>query len=261
MTTFEEFNLCDQDDNDEIFVSFQDTTENLNNDNKNKLQIEYDEQTTEKYRVLRLRKMDPFSLTELDEKYAFKFPYKWDPYTGERLGTDPDGPLYFDPDLLIKYYYTKRLDKLWSQPTDDDSGYYQGYYDNGVGADDNFYVTGRGNHPEWYLFRLPIIDCYLTKTHNEQFITFGPKLTFEEIKEIEKLAILRPNNYIEQFGYCRPSLIKLKKYYDIAVAKIPAASDIESELKEYLDTLKSTDDGYYAKINRIAVDCLIKIKG
>lgn len=257
MATFEEItfdNTCD--DDDENHVDFIDTPNNVNNNKR--ADIEYDEQTTEKYRVFRLRKMDPFSLTELDEKYAFKFPYMWDPYTGERLGLDPNGPLYFDPDLLIKYFHTKRLDKLWNQPIDEDSGYYQGYYDYGVGAEENFYVTGRGSHPEWYLFRLPIIDCYLTKTNNAQFITFGPKLTSDEIQEIETLATLKNNNYLHTFGFNRPSIMLLKKYYDIAIAKIPSTSDI-SFLQLELPT--NPDTSYYASVNRIAVDKLIKIKG
>ena len=34
---------------------------------------------------------------------------------------------------------------------------------------------------------MPIIDCYLDKEHNSQYITMGPILTIAEIKMIEKL--------------------------------------------------------------------------
>ena len=54
--------------------------------------------------------------------------------------------------------------ELWHNETDEgeNGGFWQGYYGNAVGAGEKFLVPGRGIHPEWYLFRLPIIDCYLT---------------------------------------------------------------------------------------------------
>ena len=134
-------------------------------------EIEYDKTTIEKYRVFRLRKMDPIAYVETEDDYAFQFKYIWDPYTGERKDTfDQYGPLFFDPDILIKHYFTKILSKLWVQPSDEKGGFYEGYYDDGAGAGEDFFVAGRGHHPEWYLFRLPIIDCYLTKDHNKQYI-------------------------------------------------------------------------------------------
>jgi len=53
---------------------------------------------------LRKNKLDVFTREPINEKYAFKFEYQWDPYTGERLGKDPYGALYFHPDNLIHYY-------------------------------------------------------------------------------------------------------------------------------------------------------------
>ncbi|AYV77249.1 MAG: hypothetical protein Barrevirus23_6 [Barrevirus sp.] len=52
--------------------------------------INYDKITTEKYRVFRLRKMDPISYLEVEPDYAFKFPYIWDPYTGEEQEAEPE---------------------------------------------------------------------------------------------------------------------------------------------------------------------------
>ncbi|QKF94038.1 hypothetical protein QKU48_gp0580 [Fadolivirus algeromassiliense] len=217
---------------------------------------EYDEDTKERYRVLRLRKMDPIALVDLDPNYSFPFSHKWDPYTGERKGKDENGALWFDPDILIKHFYTKRLNKLWIKESDENGGYFQGIYDDGVGAGEDFFLTARGHHPEWYLFRLPIIDCYLTKSHNTQIITFGPKLTEDEITEIERLANLRPNNYRNLFGYNRPSLSEMKRLYDIAIAKIPRVDpdDIANMTQNELTQ-------YYNKLNRQAVDTLMKMKG
>lgn len=214
--------------------------------------IEYDNYTKEKYRVMRKRVMDPITYVDLNERYSFKFPYKWDPYTGERLSEDEDGPLYFDPDVLIKYFYTKRLDKLWVKPSDEQGGYFSGYYDDGLGAGEEFFVSGRGEHPEWYLFRIPIIDCYLTKDHNKQVITFGPKLTDEEVEEIDRIAQLRPDNYKSMYGYNRPSLKKMKELYDNAISKTP---NISSSVQ--ITNLKQA----YFEANKQAVDLLIKMKG
>lgn len=217
--------------------------------------INYDKTTLEKYRVFRLRKMDPISYIETDDEYSFKFGYVWDPYTGERKELDSFGPLCFDPDFLIKYYFTKILTKLWVQPSDEKGGYYEGYYDDGLGAGEDFYLSSRGHHPEWYLFRLPITNCYLTTDHNSQFITFGPKLTDDEINEIDRLAQQRPNNFKELFGHKRPSLSEMKKLYDQAISEKPDISNIPVLKDSTPEELKIL----YNKANRIAVDKLVAI--
>jgi len=244
-------------DSESFLVDFSDIPSNdpIEPVNQLKKQIEYDKETTEKYRVLRLRKMDPLIYEEVDEQYAFKFKYKWDPYTGERLEDDPNGSIYFDPDFLIKYFYTKRLDKLWVQPIDDHTGYFEGYYDAGVGAGEEFFLESRGAHPEWYMFRIPIIDCYLTKNHNRQFVTFGPKLTNDEIIEIDRLANLRANNYRMLFNRHRPSLTKMKELYDLAISKEPIKEMIDQKQK------KEVIQEHYNKINRQAVDQLVEMHG
>lgn len=274
MNDFKEFSLDNFNDNNDILNENNDNNDNLilqfdidktstaerNNENNNKIIIEYDNDTMEKYRVLRKRKMDPVLHIELEEKYSFQFKYKWDPYTGERLEEDPHGPLYFDPDTLIKHFYVKRLDKLWVNPKDEQAGYFEGYYDDGVGAGEDFYIKGRGYHPEWYIFRLPIIDCYLTKNHNKQHITFGPKLTDNEIIEIEQLANLRPDNYKKMFGYNRPSLIQIKKLYDTAISQTPNLSNIIN-MENINDIPQERLTELYYKINRDAVTALSNIKG
>jgi len=220
------------------------------------IQPKYDIATTEKYRVLRKIKYDPITYTELTPDIAFQFPYKWDPYTGERKELDIDGPLYFDPDILIKHFHTKRLDKLWKEPIDEQGGYYSGYYDDAVGLGEDFNFTGRGgSHPEWYLFRLPIIDCYLTIDHNKQFITLGPKLTNNEIKQIDELANLRPDNYFKLFGCKRPSLTLIKQLYDNAISQNPKMLD------KYIINKNNTTQEINDNLNRKYVDALKKISG
>ena len=141
------------------------------------------------------------------------------------------------------------------EPINDNTGYYEGYFDDGVGAGEDFFLPGRDYHPEWYIFRLPIIDCYLTKDHRKQHITFGPKLTDDEIKDIEVKANKRPNNYKKLFGVNRPSLTIMKKLYDNAIATEPELPFKDTTLtKNKLCKL-------YNKINRDSVQALIKMVG
>ena len=69
--------------------------------------------------------------------------------------------LYFDPNTLIHYFYINRLKNLWIDESIEDGNYYQGHYGYAVGNGPDFEIKGRGKHPDWYLFRLPIIDCYM----------------------------------------------------------------------------------------------------
>jgi len=148
----------------------------------------------ENYKTFRLCKVDPIMYEKVDERWAFKFKYKWNPYSGERTDEcDENGPLYFDPEYLINFWYKSRMNNLWKEDSDENDGYYHGYYGDAVGSGPDFNIKGRGKHYEWYLFRLPILDCYLDKEHNHQYITMGPILTNEEIKLID--------NLIEKKGY------------------------------------------------------------
>jgi len=256
---FQYDNYDDTNDSD-ISVDFSNITIDVNikqntipsSQNVTQNNIPFDTLTSEFYRVTRKRKLDPITQVEINDEHAFIFPYKWDPYTGERSGVDSNGPLYFDPDVLIKYFYTNRLRKLWVKPIEDRTGAYEGYYDDGVGAGADFHLVGRGHHPEWYLFRLPIMDCYLTKDHNQQYITFGPTLQINEIIEIEKKAELRPNNYRKMFGKQRPSLTKMRELYDIAIAVEPP---IEIDNKNDYNSEQLME--MYAKKNRMAIDELV----
>jgi len=183
-------------------------------------EIQYDTTTTGYYKSFRVTKTDPLIYIQLCDSMCFKFHNRWDSYTGERLEIDNDGPLCFHPDSLIRYFYLHRLDNLWHEPVDETRGHYEGYFGDGVGAGEQFHVNSRGDAPEKYLFRLPIIDCYLTPQHQKSIITMGPKLTNVEINEIDKCAnAYHGNTYSQMFRQKRPSLSYMKQLYDVAIDK------------------------------------------
>lgn len=175
---------------------------------------------------------DNYTLDDL-----FKFEYKWNPYTGERTIKDSNGPLYFDPDTLIYYFYINRLNNLWNISDNN----FQGHYGDALGNGPNFYIEGRGDFRNWYLFRLPIPDGYLPKNHNNQIVTMGPILSNKEIKEIYNKAKRYNNKYYEIFKKPRPNLIKLKKYYELAISKNPLNYNkiILEELKDEPEVKKN----------------------
>ncbi len=86
----------------------------------------------------------------------------------------------------------------------------------------------------------------------------GPKLTIEEITEIEYLAEkYHYHNYSETFNKHRPSLTRIKALYDIAISQNPP---IETEIKK--KKKKMTDREIKELINqqnRNAVDLLKKL--
>jgi len=243
------------------YVDYDDNVNDVNDDNtvndntvnddslytENGKKIIYDNTTMLYYKTLRQIKMDPIGLYEVPEEYAFKFYEKWDPLTGERESKDPYGPIYFDPNILIKYFYTNRLNSLWVDEIDNADGYFQGYYDVAMGSGSDIYVQGKGNIPEKYLFRLPIQNCYIPKGFNKAIITYGPKLTDDELEMIDTLASL--TKY--PFGRKRPSLVEMKKLYDIAIDNAPYIENSEGMTAEDLSIAKYL-------INKNAVDKLRK---
>ena len=158
--------------------------------------------------------IDPLIKIDLPKsKYLFKYKYCWNPLNGQILGKDYRGPLYFDPDVLIHYFYTNRLNHLWIEP----SNGYLGTFGDGMGNGPDFFIQSRGHSPHWYLFRLPLFDAYKNPKEMNQQITLGPILSKEEIKEIYILALNRKNNYRKLFGKKRPDLLKLYEIYNDAI--------------------------------------------
>ena len=226
--------------------------------NKKDYDCDYDQTTTEFYRVVRERKLNVITQegNNFYPEKSFKFPYQWDPYTGEREKLDPHGPLYFHPDDLIHYFDIKKLDNLWTEPKDDVGGYFAGYYGDAVGSGDNILIKGRGIYPELYLFRLPISNCYLPKKYDMSLITMGPKLTMDELEEIDKLANeYYKKNYNKTYGKARPSLVLMKKLYDEAISTNPDITSIIGNIKPTGKNLESIK----GRANRNAVELLKKM--
>ena len=221
----------------------------------------YSFDTINKYVSLRQRIIDPITLLELDKGKSFEFPYMWDPYTGERLNVDPYGPIYFNPNVLIKQYYENRLIGLWNETNNGNNGnnlYYnnngfglfEGYYDYAIGNGSDIYIEGRGHHPERYVFRLPYLPCYLTDDHQQTIITMCPLLTNEEILLIDNLS--SDEEYNSLFGEKRPNLTRMKYYYDQALSKNP---DVSEEITQ----MKIPIGEKYSIANRQAVEELKKM--
>jgi hypothetical protein len=222
---------------------------------------EYDGTTLKHYKAIRMSKFNVFlpESTDFDVSTAFAYPHMWDPYNGKITGIDPYGPLLFFPDDLVYYFYSKRLDMIWNEPIDDiGAGYFAGYYGDAVGAGINITVSGRGDYPEKYLFRLPITNCYLPTTHHLSTVTMGPILTDDQVRQIDELAAKNKTHYKKNFGKDRPSLVYIKQLYDQAISKTP---DISKLIKatDAAKLSKSALQDYYNRANRIAVDALVKI--
>ena len=145
----------------------------------------------------------------IKNKPLFKFEWQWDPFTGERTKIDPRGPLFFDPDTLIHYFYLNRLKHLWIHQ---ENGY-QANYGDGMGKGIKFEIVGRGCHPEWYLFRLPLPDAYLNMNVFNQYVTFGPVLNYNEIEEIYNLGKEYGNKYQKRSLGPYSCYIKIERSY------------------------------------------------
>jgi hypothetical protein len=225
---------------------------------------DYNETTTKFYRTLRENKINAIMQdnTGFNPERAFCFKEQWDPYTGLRIGLDPYGPLYFHPDDLIRYFYTKRLNMLWTDQIDENNGHYvQGYYGDAVGSGEDILIVGRGTYPEAHLFRLPILDCYLQEDSDMSIITMGPKLTIDELQEIDDIAEkYYKNNYKDQYGKKRPSLVLMRALYDQAISKTPNLNKIpeyNNLINKDISKEKLTE--YKDRANRLAVDALKKL--
>ena len=187
---------------------FEDFSDSSSDGNTNNI-IKYDKMTSETYRVKRLLKIDPITDEHVSENLIFYYPHKWDPYTGQIIGTDEIGPLAFNAINLYKFYFKNRLSGLWIPPSTEGTEHYQGYYGNLVGAGKNINIDSRGEHPEKYLFRIPIIDCYLPINHNLAIITMGPILSDKEISIIDQIVFKNLKTNV--------SLKQIKDWYDSAL--------------------------------------------
>ena len=161
--------------------------------------------------------IDPLSKFELKKysKNIYSYKYCWDPLNGNILGTDPRGPLYFDADFLIHYFYINRLNHLWNQSNDN----YTSSFGDGLGNGPDFYIPGRGYSFNWYLFRLPLYNAYCDFKKIGQQTTLTPELSKDEIIKIYNIACKKKNNYKKLFNRERPDLIKMYELYNMAILK------------------------------------------
>ena len=209
----------------------------------------YDKITTETYRVKRLLKIDPITDEIVPISHAFFYPHKWDPYTGEITGKDEVGPLVFNAINLYKYYFKNRFLGLWIPPTTEGREHYQGYYGNHLGAGKNIKIGSRGEHPEKYLFRIPVIDCYLPPSHNLSVITMGPLLSDSEINQIDNIISCN-------IRYTIP-LKTIKEWYDGAIDNNLNIEELRNKYNN-LNTYSDTELKDYH--NRLFVNKLINCK-
>ena len=221
------------------------------NDKKYTNISKYDYTTNEIYRIKRQYKIDPILETEIPQNLMFEFINIWEPYSGIRGPIDPIGPLCFNAINLYDYYYTNRYRGLWNPPQNQ----FQGYYGDLIGTSKNINIKSRGTNPEKYLYRLPIIDCYLLPDHNYSVVTMGPELSDGEISSIDLVVMkLHPNKSKPNF----PSLTMLKYYYDMSLCDNPDPnSDKIKELIINYPNLSISDINH--KFNRYYVDLLVNI--
>lgn len=226
-------------------------TDNLTksiNDNK----YQYDKTTNETYRIKRIYKIDPILDTDIPLELMFEYKHKWNPYNGLKCEFDEIGPLCFNAINLYDYYYINRYKGLWTPPLDG----FQGMYGDMVGSGKNGNVKSRGAHPEKYLFRLPIIDCYLPPTHNLSIITMGPELDDDEINQIDAIV---SKHHTKKSNPKFTSLSLLKFYYDKALETAPDQNcDMMKELQTKYSNL--TLNEINQKYNRYYVDKLVNLK-
>jgi len=245
-------NNTNTDDNSNIDIDIIGTKDLVKISNNSNNQAQFDKTTSETYRIKRLYKIDPITDIEVPTYKCFEFKYKWNPYNGVRTDMDEIGPLCFNAINLYDYYYMNRYKGLWTPPQDG----FQGMYGDMVGSGKVINVKSRGTFPERYLFRLPIIDCYLPPTYNMSIVTMGPELTENEITEIDAIVTkYHPKKSNSKFA----SLTMLKYYYDRALDISPDPDcDEVKELKVKYPNLAEYEIN--AKYNRYYVDKLVNLK-
>jgi hypothetical protein len=191
---------------------------------------DYDNTTMEKYKKMRTMKICPILDEPIDDNLAFKVENMWDPIIGEFLDKkDPFGALYFSPIELTKYFYLNRLNYLWTEEVDEgeNGGYYEGIPGDGIGAGENFHIHGRGEHPEFFLWRLPINDCYLEKGLSKSIPIKGAKLSRNDIVNIYNKCLKYPKEVWKKTFSIIPNLVNIYDYYMEAINQNPDITGVD----------------------------------
>jgi hypothetical protein len=250
-TDMEDFDLSEVD-----FVDFTDVKprESLIKSSKPKYDKVYNDYTMETMKTHRRLKTCPIGKDKIDKSYAFVVKNMWDPIAGEFLDKkDPFGSLYYNPLELAMHFYLNRLNYLWKEEIDEGAhgGYYEGYYDMALGCGDNFEITGRGEYPEYYIWRIPDTFCYMEKGLKPSIPTKGPKLSRDDVVKIWKLCKKCPKEKMEESAFASvPDLPKMYDLYNQAISKDPDTSKVV--LKP--DEVGNVDIKY--KANMLAVNAL-----
>ena len=234
MLDFDEQSFCD-------FSNLSlNTNKTIITDKNNPNKYNYDKTTTETYKVMRELCLDPITHEKVPENLDFKFEYMWDPITGERLDKDPNGPFHFNVLTLAQNFYYNRLRMLWIDGEIIDGVKYEGYYGDGLCSGEDIFVPSRGISKHMHLFRLPIIDCYLQSGFDYSVITMGPKLTHEEIDEIQDIIdkYYKLNTNTTKKIKTKKNIINLRYMRDLYTKAISKTST-EKEARAAVDTLKN----------------------
>jgi len=197
------------------------------------------------YILNRINRICPLSFEKVDRGFIVK--NIWNSFIGKfNKIEDPFGSLVFDCDYLIYYFYSNRLKYIYTHGTINTTG----YLGDAIGKYPLFNIPGRGNHPEWYLFRLPINDCYIDNKVIK-YVTMGPELSRDDIINIYNISI-NNNTYELKFNHKIPNIIELYDLYHLVINKCPYEIDnsiIEVLGNEYITQLKM--DYYMPYINNI----------
>lgn len=191
---------------------------------------EYDHNTTKTFKTLRLNKMDPITAMPIPENLTpFEVPNMWDPITGEFLKTpDPFGPIVFNPLGLIREFYAKRCSHVWNPAQDGADGYYEGYPGEGLGTGETFFVKSRGHYPEWFVFRVPIKNCYIEKDADRSVPRMGPKLSRDDIVRLYEFCKKATSQQLAEFSLTvLPNIVQVYDTYMEAISLTPDISKIE----------------------------------
>lgn len=208
----------------------------------------------------RVEKECPLSCDTMTDDNAFKYPYIWNALTGEIEGKDPHGPLYFNPAWIYRYIHSNILNGLWLNIEG-----CAGQHDVYLGRGQDFVRPNKIPEPNRYIFRVPIQDCYCLHDHNDSLFTLSPKLTDDDVQEIDRL--IQEYNMDEVSGIYNDNttLSKLKELYDIALNPYPSmkSEDIPNSINNKF-MLEVVNNGHMFEsrvlLNRCAVNELCKIK-
>lgn len=174
----------------------------------------------------RRKKIDPvLNNGQVSEELSWSFPNMWNPHTGDIIDKeDPFGPITFNVVSIANYIWLNRLKKLWvPEGYHPHTGeYLSAHYEEGIGMGEKFNIISRGEHPEWYIFRLPVNDIYVLE-HMKMVPSMGPKLTKEDIIKINTILHTNAgkNAYITEYNTLPPNLIEIWEHYHIAISKNP----------------------------------------